>query len=909
MSGKWISATAKKPCTNCGKKKRCSISADGDMMICYGREIPGGQKCEDKNGDTFWRKSRRPRPAPGNVSLEAKAAPDEICQQVYGYLISLLSLDSNHRENLLKRGLNSDEIERRAYRTLPTEGRARIYRFLEGKFGQDTLQAIPGIILKSGKFTLGGASGLIIPVRDKSGLISRLISRVDKPIDDNKYLWLSSSKYEGAGAGARLHVPLYSGKTRIIRLTEGQLKADVATAISHILTLGIPGVSNWRMGVKGLEDFEFETVRVSFDADAKDNPTVAQHLLNLYEALLANGHQVEYETWDGEKAKGIDDALATGIPIQTLAGNDGLEAIKSLPSLNKAPPDKIPLITFGQMQMSRLIALTWEVFIKDNELYPRVFLRSGQLVRVIEEEFGVIVTPMDPTAVFGHLVRIADWFEDTDKGPVASKPPMDLARDLIAYPNPAIQKLKGVINTPIFSRTGDLVIKPGYDEKSGLFLDPRSKFELPGFKQNPSAQDVRNAIETLKEEVFQDFPFANNESDLCHCLAIIITYLLREMIDGPTPLFVINGTAPGSGKNLLADCCSIIMAGRTLEARTLASGDDEVRKMITSELLRGPRQILLDNMDQDSSMVHSPALASVLTTRVWTDRLLSRSQMVATPNDAVWLMTGNNVRLTTEIARRAVHIVLQPKDDKPWERDTEKFRHSNLRGWLTANRLQLLSAALILCQSWIASGAKSGSKSLGSFEPWAAVVGGVLENAGLSGFLERINNAYESADVEREEWSDLLSLWQERYGTRSVRSAELYELCDENDLLSSVLGDGSVRSRRTKLGINLATQRGRHYGNVKIDLCRDKGKHGKWYRLQPVHMNVASGPQPKSIENSSPIETFGTSGMLFPGLMNQSSIDQSSVHSFGEQSPLPATDDPEVPDIPFDLPEDGENSA
>jgi hypothetical protein len=42
----------------------------------------------------------------------------------------------------------------------------------------------------------------------------------------------------------------------VIRMTEGELKADVATVLTGILTLSIPGVSAWRAVIRVLEQLQ-----------------------------------------------------------------------------------------------------------------------------------------------------------------------------------------------------------------------------------------------------------------------------------------------------------------------------------------------------------------------------------------------------------------------------------------------------------------------------------------------------------------------------------------------------------------------------------------------------------------------------------------------------------------------------
>ena len=60
-------------------------------------------------------------------------------------------------------------------------------------------------------------------------------------------------------------------------------------------------------------------------------------------------------------------------------------------------------------------------------------------------------------------------------------------------------------------------------------------------------------------------------------------------------------------------------------------------------------------------------------------------------------------------------------------------------GWVRANRGRLVAACLTLGQAWIAAGRPRGRRSIGSYEAWAQVLGGVLEVAGIEGFLGNLD--------------------------------------------------------------------------------------------------------------------------------------------------------------------------
>jgi hypothetical protein len=109
-----------------------------------------------------------------------------------------------------------------------------------------------------------------------------------------------------------VHVPLHSSQSDTVRLTEGELKADVATELSRLLTFSIPGVAMWRKALPVLDVLQPKQVLLAFDADWRTNPHVAQALGQAVAALVGAGYTVEVESWDPALGKGVDDVFAAG---------------------------------------------------------------------------------------------------------------------------------------------------------------------------------------------------------------------------------------------------------------------------------------------------------------------------------------------------------------------------------------------------------------------------------------------------------------------------------------------------------------------------------------------------------------------------------------------------------------------
>jgi hypothetical protein len=455
---------------------------------------------------------------------------------------------------------------------------------------------------------------------------------------------------------------------------------------------------------------------------------------------------------------------------------------------------------------------------------PTLFLRSGTLARLARADDGPRIETMDEAGTYGYLARIADWVKVTEDAVTNVSPVRDVARDMLAYPNSKLPSLEAVVSAPVFDHEGALVMARGYHVGARLWYEPEG-LTLAAVPDRPSEADVVEARTLLLDDLLVDFPFAA-ESDRAHALGALILPFARRMIAGCTPIHLVEAPTPGSGKGLLGDLVSLVFIGRICEPTTFTADEDEARKKITSILMKAQPVILLDNIRNG---LESAQLASALTAETWSDRILGQTRMIDLPNRATWIVTANNPHLSLEIARRCVRIRLDAKTDRPWARIG--FKHSPLRDWARANRSRLVHALLILIRAWIAGGRPSGGRSLGSFESWANIVGGILGVAHVQGFLGNTEQLYEAADVEGQEWREFVTAWWEKHGEVWVSATELLTLAVERDLLGATIGDKSSRSQKIRLGKALSAARDRHFGEWRVVAGRNTDGNSAKYRL------------------------------------------------------------------------------
>ncbi len=476
---------------------------------------------------------------------------------------------------------------------------------------------------------------------------------------------------------------------------------------------------------------------------------------------------------------------------------------------------------------------------------PFLFQNGGALVRIVGAGAHTRIEVLGDTAVYGILARSANWHNVTEEAVTASPPSRDTARDMLVNPDPGLPPLDSVVRTPTFGKDATLITAPGYHRADALWMFRDDSLTLPEVPTAPTCEQVAHARALLVDELLVDFPFVR-DSDRAHAVAAVLLPFLRRMIDGLAPIHLIEAPTQGSGKGLLASLISIVSTGLAAEGRTVPENEDEVRKMITAELVTGRPIILLDNLSE-RRVLESSALASVLTVPYWTDRLLGESEMLHLRNNALWLMTGNNPRLSAELSRRCIRLRIDPRIDMPWLRGG--FKHPLINEWAHENRSALVHAALTLIQAWIAAGRPLHETRLGSFEKWSEVLGGVLAVAGIPGFLGNLNELYEASDGDGQVWREFTGVWWETFRTEQKKVSELTKFCEERDLMSNVRGDGSERSQQTRLGKALATKRDRVFSGLTVKrITQGEHKHGVFYALAPAK----SGNRPEGTPSYRP---------------------------------------------------------
>jgi hypothetical protein len=352
-----------------------------------------------------------------------------------------------------------------------------------------------------------------------------------------------------------------------------------------------------------------------------------------------------------------------------------------------------------------------------------------------------------------ELNRAAKWLVPSGDEARPWKPsnaPLEVVDDMLAAraDNLSLTPIVSVATTPIFTKEGKLVSRRGYDWDAQCFVIPSVEVDVP---DEPTSEQVREAVTALLEPL-ADFPFAD-QSDRANVLAMMLQPYIRDLLD-TTPLYFINKPTPGTGASLLVYAATYAARGSAPPTTKPPSREEEMEKLLTSMLMEGADLFYLDNADY----LASTAMAAAMTADRHKGRILGISRTIEVPVRCMWIATGNNPDTTQEMYRRFVDIRLDAQMEFPEDRPPDQFSIPDLKVWVRENRSRLVSAALTIIQAWVRAGMPDGSKSKASFEQWARVMSGIIENAGVEGFLSTPVTR-RPMDQKTEEMRGVLAQW------------------------------------------------------------------------------------------------------------------------------------------------------
>lgn len=420
---------------------------------------------------------------------------------------------------------------------------------------------------------------------------------------------------------------------------------------------------------------------------------------------------MELEIWDGALTldpvePGYDGGRLVG-KLYLMSGRPTLFSFaRGGASYRLSHPRREIRCSAGQTHLTTTAVLDW---MRDSRLF---FHHGGNLV-MVQRGAATVVTEESLDYILGCNL---DFLEEK-RGRIAPvDPPLRTLRQVLAQDHARIfPEVVSISDVPGIRVDGSLLAAPGHDPETGVYLSVRRQ-DFDEVPRTPSEKDCRMALDSLLAP-FRRFPVRGPDA-LSALLAAILTAIVRPFL--PTaPMIVIDSPLRGTGKTLLATALGALTTGRhpSVLPPITANDDDEIRKRLLSAIspfVTGP--LLFDNA---SGVQNSQALASFITAPLWSDRVLTKSQMSGRIHTrCLVVLNGLNLDIDGDLARRALVVRLDPGG----EIDLLRSGEARLLDQILTHREKMVIAALTLIRAASLDVNDEPRTRLASFEVWDDLV-------------------------------------------------------------------------------------------------------------------------------------------------------------------------------------------
>ncbi len=350
----------------------------------------------------------------------------------------------------------------------------------------------------------------------------------------------------------------------------------------------------------------------------------------------------------------------------------------------------------------------------------------------------------------------------------------------------------------------------GYDARFNSWLPENA----PQLKTDMSLEDAKAIIEYILKE----FPFQTSQYKTKAIAGLLSPFLrgLYSKFNSRTPLFLYLGNRERVGKDYLAGITGLVYECAALEEPPICnsekgdSSNDELRKKLMAAFLAGRKRLHFSN---NKGYINNAVFEQVITSEVWSDRLLGKNDSVIFDNELELSLSGNlGIGFTPDLAARSISIRLFLDIEDP---NAKRFDNPTLHKWVLDNRTNVLSALYTLVRNWFEKGRQGGNVPFSSFPEWARVCGGIMEAAGYESPCEPDEDSLVvGGDSETTNMKQLFEVCYEKFKNLIVTKKEITELAHEEEIFPYL--DFDKRSDQTKFGVKLHKFAGRVLSNIRM---------------------------------------------------------------------------------------------
>lgn len=285
-------------------------------------------------------------------------------------------------------------------------------------------------------------------------------------------------------------------------------------------------------------------------------------------------------------------------------------------------------------------------------------------------------------------------------------------------------KMEETVRLPRISKEGKLELMPeGYDDETGVYT-------VPGGLVYPVDWDVAQGKEWFKKW-FGAMPYADDRSMAVMLVGLLVMYV-RHLPggNGLRPGILWEANMAGSGKSICAKAaCSITLGFAPSSKRKKG---EELDKEIEAHVRSKSAVIFLDNL---YGSLKSATLDQLITSKVQTFRGMGGQAMVTLRNDSPVFATGNELEKNDDAWRRWLQCYLFEAGD-PQERKIPFLLDEDVmesEAW----RKEALAAMWSFVRYWDEKGRPAGKTTLGSFESFSMLLGGIVVACGFEDPIKR----------------------------------------------------------------------------------------------------------------------------------------------------------------------------
>lgn len=430
-----------------------------------------------------------------------------------------------------------------------------------------------------------------------------------------------------------------------------------------------------------------------------------------------------------------------------------------------------------------------------------LFFDFGDQLAIIEN--GEVI-PLDENSFRYYLGGIVKFYREkkTTEGivQILMPPPVPVLKQIMSLGGRrGLKSLKAVVSAPVMRLDGSLLVLPGFDEETGLYLDMDEEDACP-VPDNPTKEEVTEAVDRLMKP-FEDFPFVG-DLDRGVMLSALLTTVVRPVLV-ECPAFGFDAPMYGSGKTLLAKCVSAMAgdAAGSVWPHVDPRNTEEIRKRILTMLSTGKPVLIWDNL---VGTFNNVSIASLLTSEFYVDRKLGESKQISLPNSSIFIFTGNNMMFDKDMSRRVLCSRIDPNTDNPAGREFDFDPHAYCRQY----RHRMVADAITILRGRMQCSSKKAPGGIGSFEAWGDIVRQAVAWVGeeLGGTWESfedpktaIQDAQQS-NPEQEELHSLVSSLSAIFGDRRFTGKEIVQAISwQGDFAGAADDDEEAEEARREL--------------------------------------------------------------------------------------------------------------